>query len=185
MWIDQKLEESGWLIVNRDEYRPGMHGVAIRELILKDHHEADYILMVNGKAAAVLEAKREEIQLNAPELIAQAEGYTKGLLPWCRFWEEPIKLVYLSNGREIAFKDAHEIGSSYRKIASFPRPLDVVKLLRIEDPFAGLPILNKGSLRACQFEAIVNFEQSLREGKRRALMVLATGAGKTFTAGVH
>lgn len=182
VWIDQKLEESGWLIVNRDEYRPGMHGVAIRELILKDHHEADYILMVNGKAAAVLEAKREEIQLNAPELIAQAEGYTKGLLPWCRFWEEPIKLVYLSNGREIAFKDAHEIGSSYRKIASFPRPLDVVKLLRIEDPFAGLPILNKGSLRACQFEAIVNFEQSLREGKRRALMVLATGAGKTFTA---
>lgn len=182
VWIDQKLEESGWLIVNRDEYRPGMHGVAIRELILKDHHEADYILMVNGKAAAVLEAKRGEIRLDAPELIAQAEGYTKELLPWYRFWENPIKLIYLSNGHEIAFKDAHKIGSAYQKISSFPRPKDLVKLLRIKDPYAGLPVLNRGSLRACQFEAIVNFEQSLREGKRRALMVLATGAGKTFTA---
>lgn len=182
VWIDNKLEESGWLIINRDEYRPGLQGVAIRELILKGQKEADYVLMLNGKAAAILEAKREEIQLDNPKLIAQAEGYTKKLLPWCRFWEDPIKLIYLSNGREIAFKDAHDIGSSYKKISSFPRPIDLAKLLRIEDPFAGLPILNRGSLRTCQFEAIVNFEQSLREGKRRALMVLATGAGKTFTA---
>ncbi len=182
VWIDNKLEESGWLIINRNEYRPGLQAVAIRELILKGQKEADYVLMLNGKAAAILEAKREEIQLDNPKLIAQAEGYTNKLLPWCRFWEDPIKLIYLSNGREIAFKDAHDIGSSYKKISSFPRPIDLAKLLRLEDPFAGLPILSKGSLRTCQFEAIVNFEQSLRKGKRRALMVLATGAGKTFTA---
>ena len=77
VWIDQKLEESGWLIVNRDEYRPGMPAVAIREFLLKGQHEADYVLMLNGKAAAVLEAKRGEIRLDAPQLIAQAEGYTK------------------------------------------------------------------------------------------------------------
>ena len=182
VWIDNKLEESGWLIINRDDYRPGMQGVAIRELILKGRKEADYVLMLNGKAAAILEAKKEEIQLDNSKLIAQAEGYTNKLLPWCRFWEDPIKLIYLSNGREIAFKDAHNIGSAYKKISSFPRPMDLAKLLRIEDPYAGLPILHRGNLRACQFEAIVNFEQSLREGKRRALMVLATGAGKTFTA---
>lgn len=35
VWIDNKLEESGWLIVNRDEYRPGMPAVAIREFLLK------------------------------------------------------------------------------------------------------------------------------------------------------
>lgn len=120
VWIDQKLEESGWLIVNRDEYRPGMHGVAIRELILKDHHEADYILMVNGKAAAVLEAKREEIQLNAPELIAQAEGYTKGLLPWCRFWEEPIKLVYLSMGVRLPLRMPTKSAVLTEKLLLFP-----------------------------------------------------------------
>ena len=78
VWIDNKLEESGWLIVNRDEYRPGMPAVAIREFLLKGQHEADYVLMLNGKVAAVLEAKRGEIRLDAPELIAQAEGYTKG-----------------------------------------------------------------------------------------------------------
>lgn len=120
VWIDNKLEESGWLIINRDEYRPGLQGVAIRELILKGQKEADYVLMLNGKAVAILEAKREEIQLDNPKLIAQAEGYTNKLLPWCRFWEDPIKLIYLSNGREIAFKDAHDIGSSYKKFLPFP-----------------------------------------------------------------
>ena len=73
VWIDNKLEESGWLIINRNEYRPGLQAVAIRELILKGQKEADYVLMLNGKAAAILEAKREEIQLDNPKLIAQAE----------------------------------------------------------------------------------------------------------------
>ena len=182
VWIDNKLEASGWRIINRDEYQPRMSAVAIREMLLKGNHEADYLLMVNGKAAAVIEAKREEIELDSPKLIEQAEGYTKQLLPWCRTWEDPIKLVYLSNGREIAFKDAHDIGSAYKIISKFPTPKDLVKLLRIEDPFAGLPTLFRGSLRQCQFEAILNFEKSLRQGKKRALIVLATGAGKTYTA---
>ena len=182
VWIDRKLEESGWRIINRDEYQPSMQAVAIREMLLEGNLEADYLLMVNGKAAAVIEAKRNEIELDNPKLIAQAEGYTDKLLPWCRFWENPIRLIYLSNGKEIAFKDAHDIGSAYRKVMLFPRPKDLVKLLRIDDPYAGLPTLQRGSLRKCQFEAITNFETSLRNGKRRALLVLATGAGKTYTA---
>ena len=103
VWIDRKLEESGWRIINRDEYQPSMQAVAIREMLLEGNLEADYLLMVNGKAAAVIEAKRNEIELDNPKLIAQAEGYTDKLLPWCRFWENPIRLIYLSNGKEIAF----------------------------------------------------------------------------------
>ena len=55
-------------------------------------------------------------------------------------------------------------------------------MLGIEDPFAGLPTLNPKGLRACQYNAITGLEKSFRNGQNRALMVLATGAGKTYTA---
>lgn len=37
-------------------------------------------------------------------------------------------------------------------------------------------------LRNCQYEAVTELEKSFRTGQNRALMVLATGAGKTYTA---
>ena len=55
-------------------------------------------------------------------------------------------------------------------------------MLKIPDMYAGLPALMEKGLRACQFEAITNLENSFRGGQERALMVLATGAGKTYTA---
>jgi type I restriction enzyme R subunit len=48
--------------------------------------------------------------------------------------------------------------------------------------FSGLPSLNPKGLRACQYEAITELEKSFRNGQNRALMVLAIGAGKTYTA---
>ena len=47
---------------------------------------------------------------------------------------------------------------------------------------AGLPTLKKKGLRDCQFEAITALEKSFKAGQNRAYMVLATGAGKTYTA---
>lgn len=48
-------------------------------------------------------------------------------------------------------------------------------MLGIDDPFAGLPTLNKKGLRECQYEAVTELEKSFRIGQNRALMVLATG----------
>ena len=45
-----------------------------------------------------------------------------------------------------------------------------------------MPPLIKTGLRDCQIEAIDGLEKSLAEDKPRALIQLATGAGKTFTA---
>lgn len=106
-WIDRKLEDAGWQVINRDEYSPGMTAVAVREAAMRGGLEADYLLLINGKAAAVLEAKREEIALDNPHLIAQAENYTKQVQPWYPTWELPLPFVYLSNGKEIAFKFGH------------------------------------------------------------------------------
>ena len=55
-------------------------------------------------------------------------------------------------------------------------------MLGIEDIYAGLPTLKKKGLRDCQFEAITELEKSFRTGQNKALMVLATGSGKTYTA---
>lgn len=180
-WIDRKLEDAGWQVINRDEYAPGMTAVAVREAAMRGGLEADYLLLINGKAAAVLEAKREEIALDNPHLIAQAENYTKQVQPWYPTWELPLPFVYLSNGKEIAFKDCRQVDAKYEIVQKFMRPWDLVRQLNLGE-FDGLPYLSPEGLRACQFEALTNLEKSFKEGKRRAVMVLATGSGKTFTA---
>ncbi len=182
VWIDRKLNEAGWAVINRDEFAPGMTAVAVREAPMKGGLEADYLLLINGKAAAVLEAKREEVKLDDPHLIVQAENYTRQTLPWYPVWASPIPFVYLSNGNEIAFKDIRTPDARYELITDFPRPKDLVHRLGLRGEFDGLPHLFKKSLRDCQYDAIHNLETSFKAGKRRALMVLATGSGKTFTA---
>ena len=180
-WIDRKLEDAGWKVINRYDFAPSMTAVAIRETLMSGGLEADYVLFLNGKAAAVIEAKREEISLDNPQLIAQAENYTTKALDWLPRWEDQIPFVFLSNGKEIAFKDCRKTDAKYEKLQSFKRPWDIARYLRLNE-FAGLPYLSRTGLRTCQYEAITNLEASFKNGQRRALMVLATGSGKTFTA---
>ena len=180
-WIDRKLADAGWQVINRDEYAPGMTAVAVREAAMRGGLEADYLLLINGKAAAVLEAKREEVALDDPHLIAQAENYTKQVQPWYPTWTLPLPFVYLSNGKEIAFKDCRTADAKYEIVQKFMRPWDLVRHLNLGE-FDGLPYLSPEGLRTCQFEALTNLEKSFKEGRRRAVMVLATGSGKTFTA---
>ena len=180
-WIDRKLKDAGWEVINRNDFAPSMNAVAIRETLMSGGLEADYVLFLNGKAAAVIEAKREEISLDNPQLIAQAENYTTKALEWVPLWENPIPFVFLSNGKEIAFKDCRKQDAKYEKLKNFKRPWDLAKALGLSE-FAGLPYLAHEGLRSCQYEAISNLEASFKDGNRRALMVLATGSGKTFTA---
>lgn len=180
-WIDRKLEDAGWQVINRNEYVPGMHAVALREAPMRGGLEADYLLLLRGKAVGVVEAKRHEIPLDNASLIHQAENYAKRVQKWCPAWEIPLKFVFLSNGKEIALKDFHELEPKYKLISKFLRPWDFAQKLKLNE-FDGLPFLSPKGLRQCQFEALSSLERSFKSGKRRALMVLATGAGKTFTA---
>ena len=45
-----------------------------------------------------------------------------------------------------------------------------------------IPILNEKGLRDCQIKAIKNLEKSFKENYPRALIQMATGSGKTYTA---
>lgn len=179
--INRMLNEAGWEIVDRDNYSPGVSAVAIEEGILRGNLEADYLLFLNGKAIGVLEAKREEQGLSNV-VMEQAERYIRRLPSWCSCWYQPLPIVYLSNGREILFKNINNPDEDYTLVSRIHSPKEIVRMLGIKDDYAGLPTLQKKGLRDCQYEAITELESSFRLGQTRALMVLATGAGKTYTA---
>lgn len=180
--IDQWFEDAGWEVTDRDHYTPSSTAVAIREGLLEGNLEADYFLFINGKAVGVLEAKRREVDIASPHVAEQAEHYTRSVPHCYQTIANPLPLVYLSNGESVLFRNQNIDDSPYDEINRIHSPKEIVKMLGIDDSFAGLPTLKKRGLRDCQYEAISELEKSFRTGQNRALMVLATGAGKTYTA---
>ena len=182
--IDRMFEEAGWKVVDRDKYVPNMTAVAIREGLMVGNREADYLLFLNGKAVGVLEAKRIETDINSDIVQEQARLYTRSCPKWCQAWfpNIPLPLAYVANSRDLMFYDTRKSNSEFEYCKKIHTPKEVKKLLGLEDDYVGLPTLSPKGLRACQYEAITQLEQSFRNGENRALMVLATGAGKTYTA---
>lgn len=180
--IDRWFEEAGWKVINRDEYEAGMSAVAIREGLLAHNLEADYFLLINGKAVGVLEAKREDTDISSNGVSEQVATYAHSVPPFYTAWQKPLPVLLKSNGKEILFKDFRETDKDWETIPRILTPKDICRLLEINDPFAGLPTLQRRGLRDCQYEAITELEKSFRAGQNRALIVLATGAGKTYTA---
>lgn len=181
--IDGWFADAGWKVVNRDEYEPNMTAVAIREGLLKGNLEADYFLFINGKAVGVLEAKREEVDVTSASVNDQVMTYARSVPNRYQAWGKPLPVLYKSNGKEVHFLDYRKRDESdWECINRIYTPKEIVKMLGIDDPFAGLPTLSKKGLRDCQYEAVTELEKSFRTGQNRALMVLATGAGKTYTA---
>lgn len=180
--IDQMFDDAGWKVVDRDHYAPNISAVAIEEGLLEHNLEADYFLFLNGKAVGVLEAKREEVDVKSDVVCAQATLYARSVPSKYQAYLRPLPFVYQSNGNTVIFKDIRDENSEYVELNRIHSPKEIVNMLGITDEFAGLPTLKRRGLRDCQFEAISELESSFRTGQNRALMVLATGAGKTYTA---
>ena len=182
--IDQMLLSAGWDICDRSHYTPLSSAVAIEEGLLKGHLEADYLLFIDGRAVGVLEAKRRETPLN-DKVYQQALNYTHQVPSWVPAFITPLPLIYLSNGETLLFKDTRT-GDDPAELKRMHTPKEIARMLDLSGEFAGLPALRKQfgklELRDCQVEAIRNLELSFRTGERRALINIATGAGKTYTA---
>ena len=182
--IDKWLEEVGWTVVSRDEYSNAINAQAVKENLMIGNLEADYMLYLNGKAIAVLEAKRAENKLG-DDVKQQAEDYTRLLPPSNQYWFNPIPFVFISNGETMLFKDMRNPDSPYINLGKMYSPKEIVERAGIEDEYAKLPSVppvGPKGLRECQFEAISNLELSFKRGINRCLLDLATGSGKTFTA---
>ncbi|MCP4885833.1 MAG: DEAD/DEAH box helicase family protein, partial [Planctomycetaceae bacterium] len=164
----------------------GMHGIAIREMPT-DTGPADYMLFIAGKACGIIEAKREGTNLGqvAEQSARYATSQTKHIERWMPE-DQPLPFLYEATNHEIRFRDERDPKPRSRYVFHFHRPETLKDWLEQGDSFRArlqlLPELNTQGLRACQMDAIAGIENSLRQAKPRALLQMATGSGKTFTA---
>ena len=113
--IDKQIISAGWDIVSRDEYIP-RSASAVKEALMQGHTESDYLLFIDDKAIAVVEAKREENPLG-DEVERQAEDYACHPQSWYGLWfSKQIPLVYLANGKKIYFKNMLLPDSDYTRV---------------------------------------------------------------------
>src|SRR6266851_1362168 len=189
--IDQLLTDAGWIVQSRDETNiTAGRGVAIREFPMKSGYgEADYLLFVDGSAAGVIEAKKEGETLTGYEI--QAEKYSVGLPDQLKPYRKPLPFCYQSTGVETRFINLMEPDARSRPVFSFHRPETLAEWVMLEAKNPGstlrarlkhLPPLDERNLWSAQTRAIKGLEQSLAAARPRALIQMATGSGKTFTA---
>ncbi|MDR3329025.1 MAG: DEAD/DEAH box helicase, partial [Prevotellaceae bacterium] len=129
--IDQMLENAGWQVVDRMAYSSSAVAIAVREGLLKGNKEADYLLFLDGKAIGVQEAKKEDTKLS--EIVAaQAENYTYQLQNWYQYWQKPLPFVYLSNGKELLFRDMR-VKNDYMPLQKMHTPKELAKMAGIKN----------------------------------------------------
>lgn len=180
--IDKQLINAGWDIVDRQDYLPN-YAMAVKEALMQGGKESDYLLFVDNRAIAVVEAKKESDSLG-PKVASQAESYAKSPQSWYGHWFQGlIPLVYLANGNKIYFKNMlTDPDGDYVELSEMHSPKKMLQLIGKKSEYGALPRIEKKGLRDCQYEAEVNLEKSLKQGKKKALAVLATGSGKTYLA---
>lgn len=180
--IDKQLINAGWDIVSRNEYVPKSTS-AVKEGLMQGNTESDYLLFVDDKAIAVVEAKREDNPLG-PEVEKQAEGYARSPQDWYGLWYQGlIPLVYMANGKKIYFKNMlTDPDGDYVELSEMHSPKKMLSLINKVSEYGALPRLEKKGLRDCQYNAEIELEKSMKEGKKKNLAILATGSGKTYLA---
>jgi type I restriction enzyme R subunit len=189
--IDAKLEAAGWIVQSRSKMNlyEGA-GQAVREFILKDGHgRVDYLLFVDQTPIGTIEAKPAGTTLTEVEF--QSLMYSKGLPDGYASPFERLPFAFESTGKETRFTNGLDPEPRSRRMFSFPRPetLQGWTVLPGEEALPTtlwrlqkMPDLITDNLWKNQERAIRNLEASLAEGRRRALIQMATGSGKTFTA---
>ena len=191
--IDGQLEACGWVV--RDFASMDIHagpGVAVREFPLKwkegveiKSGSADYLLYADGWAVGVVEAKPAGHTLEG--VVVQSKRYTEGLDERVPARYRPLPFAYESTGEVTQFTNGLDPHPRSREIFTFHRPEELLRLQdlgsqQLRRTLRQMPDLPRGRLWPVQHEAIRNLERSLAHGRPRALIQMATGSGKTFTA---
>lgn len=185
--IDPRLRAAGWRVV---PFRPGEpiagygSAVAVEEFETRSG-PADYALCDSGRVLAVVEAKK--LTVGPKGVLPQAERYSAGIVSE----ETPVyeggfhtPFLYSTNGEIIRFRDARHPLNLSREVSAFHTPAALRELFErdLESEFselAGIPANHY--LRAYQLEANEEVERAIRERKRKMLLTMATGTGKTVT----
>ncbi len=177
--IDPALKAAGWGVVEASRVR--------REVITLGRLQgagkraaqdiADYVLTYRNHKLAVIEAKRRDFP--DTEGVGQAKKYAAKL---------QARFAYSTNGDGIYQIDMVTGAEQY--VSQYPSPEDLWNRVFAEqnawrDRFAAIPFEDKGGTwqaRYYQHNAIENALEAIANGRKRVLLTLATGTGKTFIA---
>jgi type I restriction enzyme R subunit len=179
-YIDPKLKESGWGVVEGSkvlrEFRITPGKIQIGGAISKPEI-ADYVLVYKNRKLAIVEAKKESLEYT--EGVAQAKTYAGKL---------QIAYTYSTNGHDI-----YEIGMQTGlegPVIKFPTPDELWNKTYSDqnawkEKFTNVPFEDvNGSKNARYYQeiAVNRVMDAVAEDKKRVLLTLATGTGKTFIA---
>ncbi|WP_292388015.1 DEAD/DEAH box helicase family protein [Methanosarcina sp. UBA5] len=181
--IDRKLNGSGWIVQEKSRIDwSASRGIAIKEY-LTDVGPADYVLFVDKKPFGIIEAKKDEEGHRLTVVEEQSSGYATSKLKYLN--NDPLPFVYESTGELTRFTDFRDPKPRSRPIFSFYSPGTFEEYLKkrpLRERLLNLPELKTDGLRDCQITAISNLEKSFKDNRPRALIQMATGSGKTYTA---
>ncbi len=183
--IDAKLRSAGWTIA---PYREGMDlsvlGQHAIEELPTESGPADYALVVAGQLVGIVEAKK--VTVNPQNVLEQAKRYARttsnGIGNWGEF---KVPFLYASNGEVIWHADVRTPNYTARTLSTFHSPAALRerltrKLDRAFDWLRSNPPGQIERLRPYQRDAISAIETELQKGRRKMLIAMATGTGKTF-----
>jgi type I restriction enzyme R subunit len=183
--IDADLTAAGWRVQSCDELDlTAGRGIAVREFLMKSGFgKADYLLYLDRKAVGAVEAKPEGTLMGVE---AQSAKYAAGLPDNLPAHKRPLPLLFESNGEVTYFTNGLDPTPRSRQVFNFPRPETLAELLsqpaQLRQRLKALPPLDESGLWTVQTRAIRNLEASFAKSNQRALVQMATGSGKTFTA---
>lgn len=183
--IDKKLEQSGWIIQDAQKINlfAGL-GVAVREFPTSTG-PVDYALFLEGIPVGIVEAKRDDVGENITEVERQDSRYANSTFKWVQS-DYRIRFAYEATSILTRFTDYDDVKYRSRSVFSFHQPQELQRLWNekqtIRNRMKQFPDFDTTGFRKCQITAIENLEQSFAANKPKALIQMATGAGKTFTA---
>jgi len=183
--IDKRLANAGWDVKNPSQVTSELdiwvglpEGVKEPEHEYQGHQFADYALLgENGYPLAVVEAKKtsKDARVGQEQALQYAKNIQKNS-------GKDIPFVFYTNGYDIYFWDTEKFPP--RKVYGFPTKKDLERMLFLrknEKPLSQELISRDIAGRPYQIEAIRSVFENLEQGKRKSLLVMATGTGKTRT----
>lgn len=208
--IDRQLQQAGWEAdsenLNNWKYKTAPqkgHNMAIAEWVLPNGQRADYALFKGLEFYGIVEAKKWDQDIAGQ--MAQPKEYSREvpfrsdyLLVDNDMGEYRVPFIYTANGRPylkqykeksgIWFWDARNPKESAYALEEFHHPEDLALKLTSQNPeLADQDLVDdqdfpKFADRDYQVEAIKSIEEAIKDGKKRILLAMATGTGKTRTA---
>lgn len=179
------MEQSGWIIQDAQKINLfAGFGVAVREFPTSTG-PVDYALFLEGIPVGIVEAKRDDVGENITEVERQDSRYANSTFKWVQS-DYRIRFAYEATSILTRFTDYDDVKYRSRSVFSFHQPQELQRLLNekqtIRNRMKQFPDFDTTGFRKCQITAIENLEQSFAANKPKALIQMATGAGKTFTA---